>query len=154
MVDEHNDIVIRQATRDFKLRVTGVLLDATGNIAVNTAPQQDCVFLPGGKVKFGETSQTAIVREFIEEMGINVRAERLLAVTENLFSIAGKQVTEIGMTWLVTRVDETQGDARDGWEQAVIWRSLTALDDLKPVVLQPVLRDLPLQPVHLMYHQK
>lgn len=87
-------------------------------------------------------------------MGINVRAERLLAVTENLFSIAGKQVTEIGMTWLVTRVDQTQGDARDGWEQAVIWRSPTALDDLKPVVLQPVLHDLPLQPVHLMYHQK
>ncbi|MGL5465766.1 MAG: hypothetical protein ACRDBE_02810 [Leuconostoc lactis] len=44
MADEQNDIVIRQATRDFKLRVTGVLLDATGNIAVNTAPQQDCVF--------------------------------------------------------------------------------------------------------------
>lgn len=31
MVDEHNDIVIRQATRDFKLRVAGVLLDAAGN---------------------------------------------------------------------------------------------------------------------------
>ena len=99
MADEKTDIVLRRDKHDFKLRVTGVLFNQNGDIAVNEEPQYGYLTLPGGKIKFGETSQQAVVREFAEEMGIRVQGTKLLSVTENLFSFEGKLNNEVCFTW-------------------------------------------------------
>lgn len=148
MVDERNDLVIRGEQQDFKVRVSGILLDESGRVAVNVDRYEEFVSLPGGKVKFGETSQQAVVREFSEEMGLSVSATRLIAVVENQFSYRGKLSQGIEFYWLV-EIIATEKFARDGLEQAVVWRGTTDLEDLKPAVLRAILSDLPMTTLHL-----
>lgn len=150
MADEETDIVWRRNQHDFKLRVTGVLFNDKHQMAVNVNKDNKFSALPGGKIKFDETSQTAIEREFVEEMGIRVKAKRLIAITENLFEWGGKHTNEVNFTWLVEQIDQVTLFAKDDWEQEVSWRDVTDLSDFKPVVLQPFMRSLPLTPVHLM----
>lgn len=150
MADEQTDIVLRDEKHDFKLRATGVLLNDIGDVAVNEDRRNGYLLLPGGKIKFGETSQQAIVREFLEEMGIHVRATRLLATTENIFAIDGRQTNEVCFTWLVVRINHERVYAKDDWEQIVSWRSPNDLVDLKPKALQAVLKQLPAQTMYLL----
>lgn len=41
--------------------------------------------LPGGRVKFGESAEEAVVREIKEELGVDVTVERCLYVHQNFF---------------------------------------------------------------------
>lgn len=150
MADEATDIVWRGVEHDFKLRVTGAFFNKQHQVAVNVDIDNHFSALPGRKIKFGETSQVAIVREFAEEMGIHVRPVRLIAVTDNLFAFRGKQTNEINFTWLVEQADQTKLFAKDAWEQTVTWRDTNDLADFKPTALQPFIRELPTTPIHLM----
>ncbi|MCH4246311.1 MAG: NUDIX domain-containing protein [Acinetobacter populi] len=49
----------------------------------------------GGSIEFGETSQQAIEREVLEEIGTEIHVLGLLEVYENLFTFNGKQGHEI-----------------------------------------------------------
>lgn len=55
----------------------------------------------GGRLKFGETAEDAVVREVFEETGVKLKAARLAFVQENYFANdtpakLGKPVYEIG----------------------------------------------------------
>jgi 8-oxo-dGTP diphosphatase len=49
----------------------GVVVDAVENVAVVRTPQG--LFLPGGGIEPGETPHDAVVREVLEECGLDVR---------------------------------------------------------------------------------
>jgi ADP-ribose pyrophosphatase YjhB (NUDIX family) len=49
----------------------------------------DFCFLPGGGMRFGETSEEAVRRELREELAIEPREVRLLGVIENRFTWVG-----------------------------------------------------------------
>jgi len=49
----------------------------------------------GGGIEFGERAADALRREFREELGVEVTGERLLAVTENIFTFLGVPGHEI-----------------------------------------------------------
>lgn len=68
----------------FSLRVAGVLLRGE-QILVQRVTGASSYALPGGHVLFGESSDQALVREFMEEMGVAVRVERPLFLQENFW---------------------------------------------------------------------
>ncbi len=49
----------------------------------------------GGGIEFGEHAEQALRREFREELGVELTSSELLAVTENLFDLAGEPGHEI-----------------------------------------------------------
>lgn len=54
----------------------------------------DYLYSVGGRVKFGETAEEAVVREVMEETGVKMDVERLGFVHENFF--IGDAATNIG----------------------------------------------------------
>jgi ADP-ribose pyrophosphatase YjhB (NUDIX family) len=51
--------------------------------------------LIGGRVEFGELSEKAALREFVEETGLSVEPIKLLGIFESLFKIHGKLKHEL-----------------------------------------------------------
>lgn len=73
----------------FRVSVYGLLTNAD-EVLVNRHPLQTRYGLPGGGVEIGETMRDALVREFREETGLEVRPARLLDVRESLFTFGGE----------------------------------------------------------------
>src|SRR5437867_10778389 len=57
--------------------------------------------LPGGHLEFGETLAACRSREFFEECGLNVEAEKLVYVHENFYTVTKIATHEIGFYFLV-----------------------------------------------------
>ncbi len=68
----------------FNYRVAGIIRNGD-KILVTTRHNKDYVTLIGGRVKFGEASSDAIVREIKEEMGCKVDFIKTLGIIENFF---------------------------------------------------------------------
>lgn len=107
--------------------------------------------LPGGRQQFGETLSETLVRECLEEIGAEVKPERLLFIREYIHSrhhLAGKgrdqhKVEFYFVCSLVThpRADYTADDAvADEGQEGFFWCELPAVAGLK--VFPTGLRDL------------
>lgn len=71
----------------FNCRVAGLLWrDQT--VLLQKDPAEEFWVLPGGRLEFGEPSNQAVRREFLEEIGVRVHTDRLLWVVENFFGEA------------------------------------------------------------------
>ncbi len=91
--------VADEGTR-FNYRVAGVALD-DGRVLLHRSEQDDFWALPGGRVELCELAEEALRREMQEELGIAVRVERLLWVTENFFVDRGIRNHELGLYFLM-----------------------------------------------------
>jgi ADP-ribose pyrophosphatase YjhB (NUDIX family) len=74
-------------------------------------------YLPGGRVKAGETAVEAIERELTEELTCDFEVVRALAFAENFFVMNGTRYQELG-TYFVARLHGRESDvpSREGDE--------------------------------------
>ena len=86
---------------------TAVILTYKGKVLLHKA-NVDFWNMPGGRVKFGEDSKSAIIREMQEELGINLKCPKLIAYCENFFNFANVDYHEI----LTVYKQELSGDER------------------------------------------
>ncbi|MBD3292301.1 MAG: NUDIX domain-containing protein, partial [Armatimonadia bacterium] len=61
----------------------------------------------GGSLRFGETSEQAVVREVDEEIGVEMTDLRLLGVLENIFTCEGQDAHEIVFVYEARFADES-----------------------------------------------
>ncbi len=104
----------------------------------------------GGGVEPGETSEAAVIREILEEVGQELTALRLLDVIENIFVLEGEPRHEIVFVYegrfrdeLANQCDEFIVHEDDGHKSRATWRDLDSFDDqhrLVPGELMGLLR--------------
>lgn len=86
-------------TRGMTLGVRGLVTDEAGRVLLIEHTYMPGWFMPGGGVERGETCETALVRELVEEAGVQVEgAPRLLSIHANHGRFRGDHV-------LVYRID-------------------------------------------------
>ena len=78
------DISYRLEDQKFNYRVAGILLHGDKILAMQDE-RSPYYYLPGGRVKLGETSEQAILREIREELGIKARIDRPLWLNQSFF---------------------------------------------------------------------
>lgn len=61
----------------------------------------------GGTIEFGENSSQTIIREYNEEIAVDIEIKRYIACLENIFRIDGNLGHEITQIYLVGFIDQT-----------------------------------------------
>ena len=101
------DILFKTERFVFSYRIAGILI-RNGKILLQKPANDDGYSFPGGHVSFGETSDKALIREFKEEIGADIKVERLSLIGEVFFPWGNKPCQQIGLYYLVSLRDETQ----------------------------------------------
>lgn len=115
------------------LRAVGVLVK-NGHIFVQRERDGNEYALPGGHVKIGETLESGLVREFREEVGVDIRVQRLLWSEECFWTWKGRQAHSIAFYYRIEADDLPDGGEfvphRDNGRVVVGWLDIGALGDV------------------------
>jgi 8-oxo-dGTP pyrophosphatase MutT (NUDIX family) len=154
-------IRLEQDGRVFNFRVASVILHG-GRVLMHRAEGETFWTLPGGRVELHENAALSLEREMLEELGVEVRVERLLWVVENFFKYLGKQFYELGFYFLVALPDDSPLTSRQapfyGDEEGLIltfqWFPLEELGKLSilPSFLGTGLAALPETTQHIVHY--
>lgn len=94
------DILFRTDEHVFSYRVAGICIQ-NGKILLQRPTNDTAFALPGGHVSFGETNEQTLVREFKEEIGVNVSVGELKWVQENFFPWGNKPCHQICLYYII-----------------------------------------------------
>lgn len=136
MNPDQNDIVFSKGKFKFNVRAAGLLEHNQNYLVLETTdPQADFVFI-GGRVKFGESSQDTIQREFFEELHIHAHVERLLWVIEHQMPSQAESFQQIVLLYLLKTNDKIPSHTNK--KRPLVWQSFSELKlaNLKPNVFK------------------
>lgn len=96
------DISFRTGNDKFNYRVCAIILNE-GKILAMRDERSPYFYLPGGRVKLGETAEDAVIREIQEELNITARIIRPLWLNQSFFKedVDGLQYHEICIYFLM-----------------------------------------------------
>ena len=96
------DISVQVGKEKFNYRVCAVILNE-GKILAMQDERSPYFYLPGGRVKLGETAEDAVIREIEEELNITARIIRPLWLNQGFFKedVDGLQYHEICIYFLM-----------------------------------------------------
>ena len=102
------DVTFEVANQKFNYRVCGIIIDNQKILAM----RDECspyYYLPGGRVKLGETAEESIQREMLEELQISPKIIRPLWLDQSFFAedVNQKHYHELCLYFLL---DVTQTD--------------------------------------------
>ena len=123
----------------FNVRVAGICVKENKIILSKMESDDFWVFI-GGKVRFGESTDEAILREYREETGAQLHVDRLLSVTENFFSYMDRPWHQYLFYYLLRDDDESlklfdgEREISDHHDIKYRWFDLSELDN---VVIKP-----------------
>ena len=110
---ESSDISFDIGGVRFNLRACGVAV-IDGRVLLHRLRHEDYWSLPGGRCRIEETSTETLAetleREIREEIGVGVKAGRLLWVVEQWFDHEGRRSHELGFYFAFRRVQSLAGD--------------------------------------------
>ena len=122
----------------FDVRACGMLKNKQGELLVSTEVDGTQT-LSGGAVKIGETTEEALVREFLEETNLHVTVEKLVAIVENFFEFEGGPYQQLIFIYELSLTEE--GQALYCREKVnVNWEPLQEVRQLKPVILNEIIQ--------------
>lgn len=99
------DLKIKQSNINFKSRVAGIVINDNKVLAVKMM-DNPYFCLPGGHIKFGESSDEAVLREMEEEINCKFKINKIIAIIENFYEKKGSRFHEIGYYYLVDNLEK------------------------------------------------
>ena len=128
----------------FSYRAAGILVHENKVLLQKPNNSNDYAF-PGGQVAFGETNAETLIREFGEEMGMEIEVGELKWVWENLCPWDGKPAHQICLFFLVNLKNMTQipltgsfnGKEHDACDDNAVWFHWVPFDEVKNITVHP-----------------
>jgi 8-oxo-dGTP pyrophosphatase MutT (NUDIX family) len=153
------DLTIALGEQTLNCRTAGIIVKAN-HILLHKNKKDPFWTLIGGRIQLGEDSAQAVEREFKEELGITVKAERLLWMVENFFTYRFRHFHEFSFIYLIQDVEDKltgtsevisseEADFQYEWIPFEKVKKLT----VKPAFLQEKLLHLPTVLEHLIYKE-
>ena len=147
------DITVKIGEHLFNYRVAAIVRRKNDYLVCRSKRDNFC-YLPGGRVKDGESSLEAVVRELQEELEVVAKVERLAFSVENFFSLRGKRVHELCLYYevvlpgseLLLRVADDDDELL--WVNAAETKEV----NLKPDFLRDQLENLPQTLEHVVLY--
>ncbi len=118
-----------------KIRVAGIVSTPRGFLFEKS--DKDYIFLMGGKVMVNETSEEAIKRELMEEIGMKVDGLTMVSIIENLYSTTDEKVHEISFIYKIGSI--FNGILADGFVE-VLMEDIGKFN-IKPRVIVDILKN-------------
>src|SRR5262249_7447430 len=131
------------------------------HVLCQLASKEDFWFLPGGRAELGESASATLLREMQEELGVEMKIERLLYIVENFFIDPDDTWHELGLYFLmtapkdsylhqsldtITHVDEVGNHLRFDWLPIAHLEELL----LYPICFQKALQEIPEHTSHIV----
>ena len=113
-----------------RVGVGAFILDENQNLLLvlrKRAPEADHWSIPGGKVDFMERLEDTVRREVFEELGVTVRVERLLCITDHL--VPEEQQHWVAPTYVASIVEGIPSNREPEALGDVRWFHLHALPE-------------------------
>jgi 8-oxo-dGTP pyrophosphatase MutT (NUDIX family) len=155
------DLAFNTGQNRLNIRAAAVIIH-DGYLLCDREEGIDWAFLPGGRVKRGETSRQALIREMREELNIDINVRSPHFITESFFFHEDLRFHEMGFYFLVKKPENlafTPNDVchvheEDGKKFVHSWvpLDLKSLEEaqVQPKALLPHFIDLPPSPIHVI----
>ena len=130
------DITLPTQWGKFNLRA-GAIIICNNKLLMVKSDNTEYIYSVGGRIKMGESSEEAVLREVYEETGIHASVDRLGFIHENFFvdSRLGGAYHEIAFFYYIKDFDEKlmKCDSTNalGESESLCWLSLDKLDSYK-----------------------
>ena len=116
-----------------RIRVSGILKKDDKILFVKHRKKgEEYYLLPGGGVDFGETFETALKREFLEEVNINISVDKLCIISEGVDPKGGKHIIN-----LVFLVDYVSGEIVLPDEERIVGIEYLEVTNLNDYIIYP-----------------
>lgn len=147
------DISFKLENQKFNYRVCAMIISGNRILAMHDE-RSPYFYLPGGRVKMGETAEQAVVRETIEELGVTLKIARPLWLNQAFFTedVDGVRYHELCIYFLMdisntdlsergSRFTRTEGKHTHRFE----WLAFDRLQDeyFYPIFLKKEIFNLP-----------
>ena len=153
-------ITFEQGSVRFNYRVVGIALDGD-RVLLHRWEKDDFWALPGGRGELLEPAEETLAREMREELGVDIRIERLVWVVENFFEYDDHDYHELAFYFLmvlppdcyVLKKHEPFWSEDNGVTITFQWFRRDEVADLElyPTFLKQGLRSLPETTQHIVH---
>ncbi len=150
--------------KKFNFRVGGIITNEDGKkVLLHRLENFNFWLLPGGRVEILEETETAIIREIKEELGIDVKTEKLVAITESFFEMKNITYHEVAFNYKLKLPEDSkilkmnnEFSGIEGEKYRYKWFDRNMLNQLsiKPSYLVPVLQNMQNELVHIIKDER